>query len=192
MGKKAVLISIHPEWCGKIFDGRKNLGFRKIVPNIEPPFKCYVYCTARKQRLLEIIKDGDDVYGTEYHGEPIFIKTSDNTPYWLADRCKKVIGEVTVDLVQEVTVKYGEDGNPVGYYGASKCKDLPDGYLLSGGFTLGDYMKYKGKGQVFGWHISDYKLFDKPMEVSDFRFHGCTDRVKKPPQSIVYVNELEG
>ncbi|MBQ1776633.1 MAG: hypothetical protein IIZ93_00605 [Acidaminococcaceae bacterium] len=62
---------------------------------------------------------------------------------------------------------------------------------MGGGVTYGEFIKYKGKGTVYGWRIADYKLFDKPMEVSDFRFHGCTGRVKKPPQSIVYVNELE-
>ena len=191
MGKKAVLISIHPEWCGKIFDGRKNLEFRKIVPNIEPPFKCYVYCTARKQRLLGIIKDGDDVYGTEYHGGPVFIKTPDNTPYWLADRCKKVIGEVTVDHIEEVTVKGEDSCFPWAFYGDEPYNNHPLN-LRSGGITLDEYLKYKGKGKVYGWRIADYKLYDKPMEVSDFKFHCCIDRVKKPPQSIVYVNELEG
>ena len=191
MSDKAVLISIHPEWCGKIFNGRKNLEFRKTVPNIQLPFKCYVYCTARRERLLEIIKDSDDVYGTEYHGKPVFIKAPDNTPYWLADKCKKVIGEVTVDRIAEVTT--GDvNGVPVAFYGGVPFRDFPDRYLMGGGVTYDEFIKYKGKGTVYGWRFSDYKLYDKPMEVTDFRFYGCTDRVQKPPQSFIYVNELEG
>lgn len=187
---KAVLISIRPVWCGKIFSGQKNLEFRKSKSYFPPPFKCYVYCTARRERLLEIIKDGDDVYGTEYHGKPVFIKTPDSTPYWMVDGCKKVVGEFTVDCIEEVTVDYS-GVTPVAFYGAEKFLDLPQGYIKSGGLTLGEFVKYKGKGKVYGWHISDYKLYDKPKEVSDFSFAGCTDRVKRPPQSFCYVNELE-
>ena len=57
MSKQAVLISIWPVWCGKIFGGFKNLEFRKGKPYFPPPFKCYVYCTQKRERLLEIIKD---------------------------------------------------------------------------------------------------------------------------------------
>lgn len=191
MNNPAVLISIRPVWCGKIFGGFKNLEFRKSKPYFQPPFKCYVYCTARRQRLLEIIKDGDDVYGTEYHGKPVFIKTPDSSPYWIADKCKKVIGEFTVDCIEEVTVDYSGE-NPVTFYGAERCLDLPPGYIQSAGLTLGEFEKYKGKGKVYGWHIAGYTLYDKPLEISDFRYYGCTDVVKSVPQSYVYVNERNG
>lgn len=190
---KAVLISIQPKWCGKIFSGTKNLEFRKGKPNIPPPFKCYVYCTQKKQRLLEIIKEGDDVYGETYHGKPIFIKTdahSNDTTAWINNWCKHVIGEFTVDRIEEVTVDYGGE-NPIAFYGAERFHDLPRGYIKSGGLTLGEYEKYKGKGKVYGWHIADFKLYDKPKTIGDFRFAGCIDSVKTPPQSYCYVNELE-
>lgn len=187
---KAVLISIRPVWCGKIFSGQKNLEFRKSKPYFPTSFKCYVYCTARRERLLEIIKDGDDVYGTEYHGKPVFIKTPDSTPYWMVDGCKKVVGEFTVDRIEEITVGGENIGFPVAFYGDLPFMNHPL-ELESGGITLGEYLKYKGKGKVYGWHISDYKLYDKPKEVSDFRFAGCTDKVKRPPQSWCYVEELE-
>ena len=186
---KTVLISIRPEWCGKIFTGRKNLEFRKAVPNIQFPFKCYVYCTARRERLLEIIKDGDDVYGTEYHGKPVFIKTPDCTPYWLVDGCKKVIGEMTVDRVAEVTVSE-VNGVPFAMYGGVMFSDFPDKYLMGGGVTLDEFKKYKGKGHVYGWHITDYKLYGKPKKIEDFRFYGTDRTVKYPPQSYVFVNDL--
>ncbi len=40
---RCVLISIKPKWCKLIIAGRKTLELRKS--NIEPPFKCYIYCT---------------------------------------------------------------------------------------------------------------------------------------------------
>ena len=43
---KAVLISIHPEWCEQIANGKKTLEVRKTRPKLDTPFKCYIYCTA--------------------------------------------------------------------------------------------------------------------------------------------------
>lgn len=43
---KAVLISIRPEWVEKILAGEKTLEVRKTRPNMETPFKVYIYCTA--------------------------------------------------------------------------------------------------------------------------------------------------
>lgn len=43
---KAVLISIRPEWVEKILSGEKTLEVRKTRPNMETPFKVYIYCTA--------------------------------------------------------------------------------------------------------------------------------------------------
>ena len=40
---KAVLISIRPEWCEKIINGRKNIEVRKTRPKMDTPFKCYIY-----------------------------------------------------------------------------------------------------------------------------------------------------
>lgn len=42
---KAVLISIHPEWCSKIASGEKAIEVRKTRPKLPPPFKVYIYCT---------------------------------------------------------------------------------------------------------------------------------------------------
>lgn len=42
---KAILISIRPEWCEKIASGEKTVEVRKTRPRLNPPFKCYIYCT---------------------------------------------------------------------------------------------------------------------------------------------------
>lgn len=42
---KAVLISIRPEWCEKIINGKKTVEVRKTRPKMDTPFKCYIYCT---------------------------------------------------------------------------------------------------------------------------------------------------
>ena len=42
---KSVLISIRPEWCQLIVDGKKTVEVRKSRPKLETPFKVYIYCT---------------------------------------------------------------------------------------------------------------------------------------------------
>ena len=75
MNEKAVLLSIQPRWCGLIVSGKKTIEVRKTRPKIETPFKCYIYQIKSKDKLLDVMKDGDDNYGTIYHGKPVFIKT---------------------------------------------------------------------------------------------------------------------
>ena len=41
--KNAIVISIRPDWCDYIRDGRKTLELRKSQPKQEPPFTCYIY-----------------------------------------------------------------------------------------------------------------------------------------------------
>lgn len=193
MSIPAVLIAIRPKWCGKIFSGFKNLEFRKAKPYFPPPFKCYVYCTQKQERLLEIIKDGDAVYCDEiHHGKPIFIKTDahgNDTTAWIRGWCKHVVGEFVVDRIEEVTVDYSGE-NPVAFYGTERFLSLPPGYIKSGGLTLGEFEKYKGKGTVYGWHIANCTEYKTPLEINDFCYFASMDHVRSAPQSFVYVNEL--
>ena len=47
-GVKSVLISIRPEWCKMIAEGKKTIEVRKTRPKLECPFQCYIYCTSGK------------------------------------------------------------------------------------------------------------------------------------------------
>ena len=73
--------------------------------------------------------------------------------------------------------------------------------------TVAEWLKYtKGhKGKVYGWHISDLVIYDKPKELSEFgkpvichrgiqkdNCNGCWDcEIKRPPQSWCYCEEIE-
>lgn len=42
-----------------------------------------------------------------------------------------------------------------------------------------------GKGEtIYGWHISDLKIYDKPLLLSELG-------VNRPPQSYMFVEEVE-
>lgn len=96
---KAVLVSIRPKWCEKIISGEKTIEVRKTRPKLETPFKCYIYCTKPEEKLLTIMKDGDENYGETYHGKPVFIKTEKAPTTGLWDKRQKVIGEFLCDQI---------------------------------------------------------------------------------------------
>lgn len=49
---KAVLISIRPEWVEKIANYEKTIEIHKTKPDLETPFKCYIYCTNKRPFLV--------------------------------------------------------------------------------------------------------------------------------------------
>lgn len=215
---KAILISIHPEWCAKIANGEKTIEVRKTKTKIETPFKCYIYCTKGKEVLI-----------------------TNKLVSWT----KEVIGEFVCDRISEYRTEFYEDKNtyqeirevwldedydyPVEDYriittnekeNPSDCKLLKNACL-----TFDEVKKYVGygDGKFYGWHISELKIYDKPKELGengDFKFPcvrsgedfdthrkcvGCKyariwagtreiycDRwVTRAPQSWAYVEELE-
>ncbi len=60
MEETAVLLSIRPEWCQKIFRGEKTMEIRKNFPKDfrGQPFKCFVYCTKGQNTGFRMEPDG--------------------------------------------------------------------------------------------------------------------------------------
>lgn len=86
---KAVLISIHPEWCEKITSGEKTLEVRKNRPKLETPFKCYIYRTK----------------GTVNHIA--------NGKWFKMQVGGTVIGEFTCDDILPMSIKYSNPNSRV-------------------------------------------------------------------------------
>lgn len=175
---KAVLISIQPKWCELIANGRKTIEVRKTRPSIETPFKCYIYCTKHSEKLIEVMKDGDDCYGTTYHGEPIFVKAyKDFTPYFVG-RGQKVIGEFVCDRID--TYNYGNMDYPTpAFDGDESVCEVGKGYWITVDeleatcLTYAELENY-GKGKtLYGWHISDLVIYDNPRELGEFKTPPC-------------------
>ena len=189
---KAVLISIRPEWCEKIISGEKTIEVRKTRPKMKPPFKCYIYCTKPKEKLLTIIKDGDENYGETYHGKPVFIKTEKAPTTGLWDKRQKVIGEFLCDQIININ-------------GAER---IPSDAARPTCLEPAELHQYLGAATGFGWHISNLKIYDTPRELDAFRrackndwwcescamyseYNGtCGNgslQIRRPPQSWCYV-----
>lgn len=168
---KAVLISIQPKWCEKIFNGSKSIEIRKSRPSIPTPFKVYVYMTKRKWifKLLPFLKN----------------------------RFAKVIGEFVCDRIEKYRFS--------NYEAQYSINDIDQ---MAAYLNHPQLIQY-GKGNpLYGWHISDLKIYDKPKELGEFSYpaeHNFTKRtikesremgfichgayITRPPQSWCYVEE---
>lgn len=199
---KAVMISIRPKWCEKICRGEKTIEVRKTRPKLETPFKCYIYCTKAKERLIGILKDGDENYGEIYHGKSVFIKLDEGSVCDMWGKRQKVIGEFTCDRIYELETK-APGGS---YYVKGEDQPTTNDVARQSCLTLKDMHEYLQSKVGYGWHISNLKIYDTPKELSKFPrpFENCIDKVcdefgcascengghiKRPPQSWCYVEE---
>lgn len=160
---KAVMISIQPKWVEKIASGQKTTEVRKTAPEV--PFKAYIYCTKAKPYLykeanppFELFLDSDLYEGNGYD-DRLF--------------SGKVIGEFICDEIIEwqydkghqYYVDYPDDCTS--YFPYLKCHSEATGLKCS---EIENY----GKGKtLYGWHISDLKIYDKPKELSEFKTPSC-------------------
>jgi predicted transcriptional regulator len=164
---KAVLISIRPQWCEKIVNGEKTIEVRKTRPKLQTPFKCYIYCTLPKY-------PHEDFIATDYP-RPQFYGGG------------KVIGEFTCDRIDRLTPA----DEPYGIY------DIGDDYVLQTCLENGALWDYGHGTPLYGWHISDLRIYDTPRELSEFtglrntRFGAAPYGIKRPPQSWCYVDDVQ-
>ena len=177
---KAVLMSIRPKWCLKIFDRLKTVEVRRTAPKEQPPFKVYMYCSKGRDMLMDIIKDGDRIYdGEVYHGKPIFIKAPEVGSILV--RRQMVVGQFICDRIIRTSQDTIAD--------QIKAGEL-DGCAT--GMTVEEFNRYCGEKPVYFWHISELKKYTKPKTLREMRFAN-TDTIPSrainyPPQGWCYVD----
>lgn len=177
---KAVLISIRPKWCEKIINGDKTIEVRKTRPKMDTPFKCYIYCTLPK-----------------YPHED-FIATNYPRPQFYGGG--KVIGEFTCERIYEI----GKRGIPENFdYCYLSLNEWGNDDIeteikaISASCVSKEELNaYGAKAPLlYGWHISDLRIYDEPRELSEFtglrdtRFGAAPYDIKRAPQSWCYVEE---
>jgi predicted transcriptional regulator len=139
---KAVLISIQPKWVELIASGKKTIEVRKTKPNLQKPFKVYIYCTKAKNQYLQskdnlfFYCENKDFIGK--HGAGLYRRLN-----------SKVIGEFVCKGIMQPF-------DSLRLMAKESC--LTENELL-------DYSKGK---TLYGWRIADLKIYDKPKELSEF------------------------
>ena len=197
---KAVLMSMHPKWCYKIckiigidFFGKTKYWKRLDLRKSTPkvvPFKAYIYCTKDAKLQLWV--------GKRY-------SYLDDRSHNAFDECVngKVIGEFVCDYV----LRHCEMSNA----------DIAEEMSC---VAREEIFEYSNGKEVFGWHISNLKIYDKPKELSSFyrkcekmpcegcehlkyqrvnaneydfecEFFNYNVPLTRPPQSWCYVEELK-
>ena len=170
---KAVMLSIHPKWCEKIVNGNKTIEVRKTRPKLQTPFKCYIYCTLQGCNEFFRVDLGGDV-------------AKWNRGKW-ADRKGNVIGEFTCDRIDRLAPA----NEPYGIY------DIDDDYVLQTCLENGALWDYGHGTPLYGWHISDLRIYDEAHELSEFtglrntRFGAAPYDIKRAPQSWCYVEAMD-
>jgi predicted transcriptional regulator len=154
---KAVLLSIQPEWCKKILDGEKTVEVRRTCPVHGTPFKVYIYCTLAGSDSLFMDALNRDVAAWNRGGWP--------------EKRGRVIGEFTCKKITGLT-HVGETGNwePASLYVmAPGLYYKPADELLKAACMSKETVEKYLKGRDgYGWHISDLKIYDKPLPLSNF------------------------
>ena len=192
---RAVLISIRPEWVNKIVTGEKTVEIRKNRPNLETPFKVYIYCT--------------DGFGKNTVNIPItqeqLWKHYAETGSMECLNCpignQKVIGEFICDDILNIDKRgmeynfdycysslreWGNDDIAI-YIKAVRKSCVPREQLNQYGGNV---------PFLYLWKISKLKIYETPKELSAFtglrktRFGSELVPCKHPPQSWCYVEDL--
>ena len=139
---KSVLISIQPKWCGLIASGKKTVEVRKTKPKLKTPFKVYIYCTNNKD-MLWILKESE------------------------RESRRKIASIFTAKDVGGATKA---NGKVIGEFVCDEIKDCREVFIAPTCLTTDEWLKYTDgyKRKVWGWHISDLVIYDKPRELGEF------------------------
>lgn len=177
---ESVIVSIKPEWIEKIIRGEKTIEVRKSAPK-EVPFRAYIYCTKSKEYEVTVDEVRDDGKERHHNGKG------------------KVVAMFVCDRVDKYTFSH--------YEAEYRVTHVEQEAMCLNQLELIRY----GKGnRLYGWHISNLKIYDKPKELSEFkiscnrknlcyscnRFTGkpwdiCNNTITRPPQSWQFVEELK-
>ena len=169
----AIMKSVSPRICEKVANGDCTILVSKTAPKCEVPFKCYIYCTSAKPYLY---KEANPPFELFLDSELYKGKGYDDRLF-----SSKVIGEFICDRIDKIIPLRHTYYNYIG---------LPIANVIEYGIWNDDLaqmcLKKKeidnyGKGKMlYGWHISDLKIYGNPKELSEFGF-------TRPPQSWCYI-----
>ena len=184
---KSILLSIKPKYVELIASGKKTIEVRKTAPQ-EVPFKCYIYEIRNGGHRCKHCNEKDSCYS--YAPKNVGCYNGSG----------KVIGWFICDKVERLEEHIEQGGL---YYILS---DTFNEQAQLDNWELHDY----GKGKtLYGWHISDLKIYNNPRALSEFfkpcdrfldcctcrrlvhnEYMSCDNKITRPPLSWCYVEDL--
>ena len=210
---KSIMTSVSPYLCEKIANGDCKILVKKSAPK-EVPFKAYIYATKPKR----FYKCGAVSTSNELlwlaNGK---VEMGDGFKFW-ADgdeyQCLngRVIGEFVCNEVEEF---HEWELSPQGKFSDFEEERL-EKFLTDACLSVEEIVQYRKNliycKPLYGLHISDLKIYDKPKDLSEFNrpctYKGlcfscdrsvfasngdivCKPTIIRPPQSYMYVEEIK-
>ena len=162
---RAIMKSVSSRICEKVANGDCTILVSKTVPKFDLPFKGYICCTNAKPYLyreanppFELFLDSDLYEGNGYDDRLFSGKVIGEFV------CDKII-EWQYDKGHQYYVDYPDDCTS--YFPYLKCHSEATGLKCS-------EIEEFGKGKtLYGLHISDLKIYDKPKVLAEFE-RPCT------------------
>ena len=174
---------------------------KEVIASLKP---YYYYLVGEGIKKIEVRKS--EPKADDWNRETYFYMSKDEKsfakiPKEYQDKYRKHFGKVGLKFICDRIHEWTYNSE-VGEYNNSNIT-----FLL----TQLSYMEFENYGKrkdLYGWHISDLKIYDKPKELSEFRkwCHGiCSNclanvywggncdggAIEKAPQSWRYCEELE-
>ena len=160
-------------------------------------FKCYIYCTQGKRLAFMQNQTGTNLIAC--------MDVTAAIPVGGVIGNGKVIGEFTCDRIDEY------DDDTIFSFRHEDYARWNDFGLDRACMHPEDFQNYADGKWLYGWHISDLKIYDKPRELRDFKkinrdcFYAdlglakrdCPDCknsgcfLERPPQSWCYVEAMQ-
>lgn len=189
---RAVLISIRPEWVARITSGKKTLEVRKNRPKLELPFKCYIYETQGRTETPWIDEDGHTIFKGrgqvigEFVCDRIAPIVPATEPYGIYDVDDDFVAQT--GLVNGALWDYGKGATLYGWHISElEIYDTPKRISQ---FTPICRFHYEGHECLYWEVLCDYQKIDyNPDGLVNVAL--CTKKMKHPPQSWCYVEELK-
>lgn len=150
MSIKAVLMSAKPEWCKKILSREKTVEVRKTRPKLETPFKVYIYCTKTAEGWLRAVP----VQGWQRLDGFVI---GEFTCYKI-DTIRRMGIDDNFDYCYLSLNEFGNDDIAI------EIQDVKKSCIPK--YELNAYGK--SAQELFAWHISDQKIYDEPLPLSNF------------------------
>lgn len=166
---------------------------RKVLASLKP---YYYYLVGEGIKEIEVRKDMPKA--SDWNKEVLFYMSKDEKsfakiPKEFEEKYRKHFGKVGMRVICDKVYKIEpifsfyesysgyDDSSDVSYF---EDYSINNERLKKTCLTRQELYIYGKDKPLYGWHISDLKIYDKPLLLSELG-------VTRPPQSYMYVEEVE-
>lgn len=139
-----ILMSFNPEELKLVLSGKATINIRKSKPKLSTPFKVYVYETRGKTKWCNKCDKKNNCYAFS-RGKACF------------EGRGKIVGECVCDRIYFRNCDIHD-------FDTITLEELSEWSCKS----EDELLKFADRGNLFGWHISNLVIYDKPRELSEF------------------------